>query len=133
MAHEFKITQKHTITNDDIADLLTAALEGGINYWCGQAGIKYDRKGRIVGVPEDEMDSIDFASEAIGPGGTLILTDIEGQDGPWLLTRSKFIKGVKLEMARSGYYSVKDLMDNHDADTADCIVQFALFGEIVYA
>jgi hypothetical protein len=136
MVHEFEMTQKHKISNTEIGDLMTTALEGGINYWCGEAGIKYDDGDNMVGIAPEDRWLVDFASDAIGPGGTLILTDLEGDaglHGPWELTREKFIEGVKKAMEHFGLYSIEELMDNHDADTADLIIQFALFNEIVYA
>lgn len=129
---EFEIKTKQQISPEDIGYLMSAALEGGINHWCGSASIKYNKDKSIYGVSEDDQEKVDYASDVIGYGGMLILTDVEESDGPWELTLEKFIEGIKKEMIRSKFGSVQDLMDNHDAETADCIVQFALFNEIVY-
>lgn len=135
MVHEFEITTKHKISNSEIGDLLICAFEGGINYWCGEVGIKYDENNPdlIYGVPEDRQDMVNYASDAIGEGGELILTDIEGEDGPWVLTYDKFIEGLKKAMIHFEYYSIETVMDEHDAEFADVLVQYALFNEIVYA
>lgn len=115
-----KIEKTIELTNEEISDLLVAAFEGGITYWC--------RKVKFVN-PEkyDQM----FASHAFPLGAELILHDIYSKD-KWILTLDKFMKGVKMEMEKMGYTDADDLMDNHDADTADCIIQFALFDEIVF-
>jgi hypothetical protein len=135
MIHEFEITTKHKITNSEIGDLLICAFEGGINYWCGEVGIKYDENNpdMIYGVPEDRQDMVTYASDVIGEGGELIFTDIEGEDGPWVLTYDKFIEGVKKTMDHFRFEGVDELIDNHDAEVADVLVQYALFNEIVYA
>jgi hypothetical protein len=109
-------------TEQDISDLMVAGLEGGINYWC--------RKAKITMIPEGVNQDI-YASDLIAKGGTLELYDAESTDH-WELTLEKFLKGVKYVCERDGYTCANDLMDNHDADTADAIIQYALFNEIVF-
>jgi len=111
------------INPEDINDLMVTALEGGINYWCNEATIK--------DIPKGMEENIIYASDAIGYGGTLILFDYES-DEKHELNQEKFLRGVKMAMEHFDYGSFEDLFDNHDAETADCIVQFALFGEIVF-
>ena len=53
------------VTQEDVDDIVTTALEGGINYWC--------RKAEVVG---DYLG--EYASEQIGRGGMLKLYDSEG-------------------------------------------------------
>ena len=129
---EFKITSTQLISEEDINDIMTTALEGGITHWCGRVKINYDKHNNIIGIPENKRVDVNYASDVIGYGGSLTLYDIEKEDGPWVLTREKFIEGIKLEMKRSDIWSITDLVENHDAETADCIVQYALFGEVVY-
>lgn len=119
---DVNVKSKLELTEQDINDLMVAALEGGINYWC--------RKARIVKMPEGCDEKI-YASDVISKGGTLELYDAESTD-KWELTLEKFMNGVKFVCERDGYTSGEDLMDNHDADTADTIVQYALFNEIVF-
>lgn len=120
---KFKFESESEINPEDINDLMVTALEGGINYWCRKAIIDY--------VPEDQRDNVQYTSDAIGYDGSLILYDAESDD-KYLLNQEKFLEGIKMAMEHFGYSSFEDLFDNHDAETADCIVQFALFGEIVY-
>ena len=117
-----ELIKKLEFTEQDISDLMVAALEGGINYWC--------RKAKIVMIPEGVDQNI-YASDLIAKGGTLELYDAESTD-KWELTLGKFLNGVKYVCERDGYTDANDLMDNHDADTADAIVQYALFNEIVF-
>ncbi len=116
------INAKLELTEQDINDLMVTALEGGINYWC--------KKARISKMPEGCTKPM-YASDVISKGGTLELYDAESTD-KWELTLEKFMNGVKFVCERDKYTSAEDLIDNHDADTADAIVQYALFNEIVF-
>lgn len=115
-----KIEKTLELSNTDIDDLMTTALEGGINYWC--------RKVKVVECPTDDYG---YASDVIALGGTLALYDAESNE-KWELNLDKFLTGVKKYCEENGYTDGGDLMQEHDADTADQIVQYALFDEIVY-
>ena len=110
------------LTPQDIDDIMVTALEGGINYWC--------RRAEVVG---EMLGS--YASEQISRGGSLILHDAESSD-KWELTREKFLKGVALFFKENSWLQVEDYafvdLGSMDADCADCIIQYALFGELVF-
>ena len=109
------------LTQQDIDDIMVAALEGGICYWC--------RKAEVVGEYLGE-----YASDQISRGGSLILHDSESSD-KWELTLEKFLNGVKLYFEDGCHVQVEDnRIDAGDIDAgdADCIIQFALFGEVVF-
>jgi len=119
---EITITQTFEVKTKDIKDLMVCALEGGINYWCGSAEVKVQ-----------PIEDWEFASDVLGlTGGVLELTDAENEDEKWELTQEKLLKGIEKEIIHGGFNSFQDLMENHDAETADSIIQFALFNEIVY-
>ncbi len=120
--HSIEITTKIELSNQEIDDLMVAALEGGINYWCGLATAKL--------VPEGV--EYEYLSELIGKGGVIELTDAEDENEKWDLNLNKFLNGVKEVCKIRGFYSGQDLIDNHDAEVADMIIQFALFDEIVF-
>ena len=112
------------LTQQDIDDIMATASEGGINYWC--------RKAEVVGEYLGK-----YASEQISRGGALILHDAESDD-KWGLTLEKFLNGVKLWLQnkedRYGAAKTDGTFDtwNIDAEMADMIVQYALFGEVVF-
>lgn len=109
------------LTQQDIDDIMVAALEGGINSWC--------RKVEAVGGYLGER-----TSDQISRGGSLVLYDAESSD-KWELTLEKFLNGVKLYFENSCYVHVEDnRIDtyNIDANEADCIIQFAIFEEVVF-
>jgi hypothetical protein len=111
MNHTIKIGI--TLSSQNIDDIVCTALEGGINYWASSAEVK-----------DGDCKGATYASEVISRGGTLIIK--EDQDGKLHeLTLDNFKKGVEL-------YGVPGIADDHDAWDADSIVQYALFGRLIY-
>lgn len=113
------------LTQQDIDDIMAAALEGGINYWAGEAEVNEDK--RVA----------DWGHEQIARGGVLVIHDIEDPGETWELTLEKFLNGFKLWVENGGdeYGAIEDgKVDccNIDASCADAIVQYALFGEPVF-
>jgi hypothetical protein len=108
------------ITQEQITDLMVTALEGGINYWCDKVVVK-----------QQPIEDWEFASDIIGlTNGEL---NIYADGEILLLNKEKFINGVKKTILWGEFKDVQDLVDNHDAETADVLIQFALFDEMVYS
>lgn len=122
--HEVRAEIRVELTQQDIDDIMVGALEGGINYWCDEAAVE---GGEYLGK---------YASDQISRGGTLLLHDTD-EDAYRKLDLEKFLKGFKLWLENGGdqYGAVQGHeVDccNIDAGCADEIVQYALFGEVVY-
>ena len=110
------------LTQQDIDDIMVSALEGGINYWC--------REAEVV----EEKRCGDWGHVQIARGGSLILHDAESSD-KWELTLEKFLNGVKLYFEDGCHVNVEDNRidtGDMDANDADCIIQLAIFGEVVF-
>lgn len=114
------------ITEEDIDDIMAAALEGGISFWCARV----DVKGEYLG---------EYASEQISRGGTLRIYDGVG-DVPYDLNRESFIRGLERYLESPNYETLYFDSGKYKVDTgsidscaADCIIQYALFDEIVYS
>ena len=112
------------LTEEDIDDIMDTAFEGGINYWCCAAEVVGDYLG-------------EYANEQISRGGKLRLYDAESDD-VWELDIEKFMQGFRLwiENGYDQYGAVKangfvDVCEI-DAEMADMIIQYALFGEVVF-
>jgi len=114
------VITKHAFTEQDLDHLLVAAFEGGINYWANNVKIK---------VYPETTKKIDFASQAVAHGGVVEISEDEGNQ--WTLTRELLIKGIA-KYCNNEKVNPAELMDMHDADTADAIVQYAIFEEIIY-
>ena len=120
---EYEIQVSFKITDEDIDDIMCAALEGGITYWCWKAEVV----GEYLG---------EYASDQISRGGMLKLYDSE-QDEKYWLNREKFLKGVKLWIECCGnewgaVQNGKIDCSMIDAIAADQIVQFALFDDVIF-
>ena len=124
-------TSPYTITNEMIDHIVTAALEGGINYWAISARPTHWPEAESTLFPGDKDV---FASEVLTKGADLIITiedeDDEG-DGTYTLTLAKMKKGIRKAAELRGK-TPEAFYEDHDAGDADLAVQFALFGELVY-
>lgn len=117
---------KLVVTQEDIDDIMVGALEGGITYWCSRVEVI----GEYLG---------EYASEQIARGGTLRLHDRE-ENKDYDLTKEKFLKGVELWAKSPVGCNCLEQADgklhfdtcNADAIVCDAIIQYAIFGEIVY-
>ena len=122
--YNVEINKKYEVTSQDIDDIMVAALEGGINYWC--------RKVKVVG---DYLG--EYASEQISRGGSLILYDAESSDH-WELDLEKLMNGIQKAIEDNWFddydWYVDGKLDTSeiDAEVADTIVQFALFDDIIF-
>ena len=109
------------VLDEDIDDIMVTVLEGGITYWCNRAEVVGDYLG-------------DIASEQISRGGELRLYDCES-DEEYTLTLDKFLRGLSTYI--SGCYDIaveSGRVDpgQIDAEGADCIIQYALFDDVIY-
>lgn len=110
-----------SLLDKDLDDIMCTALEGGISYWVASA------------LPKDtDYKGKDYAHEVISAGGILVIKEDTGEE--YELDREKLLKGIELYLDYAGY-DTKDKINTGDidADGADCIIQFALFGEITYS
>lgn len=121
---EVELELKARVTMQDIDDIMCTALDGGITGWC--------RAAKPVGKRLGE-----YAHEQIARGGSLMLYDAESSD-KWELNLEKFLTGVKLWLQnnedRYGAVASDGTLDpgEVDAEMADLIVQYALFGKPVF-
>ncbi len=105
----YKIESIRTVTQEQIDDVVTTALEGGITYWCDQA---------ITDV--DLGDN--YLSEMLTRGAAISLHDRETDE--WhTLTLEELLKALG---------DMQFDFDNYDSLDVDCVIQKAIFGEVVY-
>ena len=132
---DLKVEMTVRMTDEDIDDIMVGALEGGICYWCDRVEVNGDYLGEC-------------ASEQISRGGQLKVYPEEPYNDTemFVLDKERFTAGVKkyiamghadcleIERMKNGLPTGRILIDpcNVDAEAADCIVQLALFDEIVY-
>ena len=125
------VTLEIALTQEDIDDIMCGALEGGINYWCNEVKVVGDYLG-------------EYGSEQIARGGKLRLHLLEpfakGKTAYYELDLEKFKKGVGLWAIKPVGCDCLEQMDgkiifgpcNADAIVCDAIIQYALFGEVIF-
>lgn len=114
--------QANEITPQMMDDVLCAAFEGGSNYWVVRV--------EIVG---QRPKGARYVSECVSRGGKLrIVESCDGEpEKPHELTADALRGGIEAAAVHFGQ-TIERWYDNHDAEAADCALQFALFGELVY-
>lgn len=109
-----------SVSIETLENIVVTALEGGIGYWA-----VLDNTTKIW----DKYDYCDLpcsqaAFEILYNGDSLRFYDTEDETEVWRLTWKNLIKGVEL------FGGVKE--EDIDATVADQIIQYALFGKIVF-
>lgn len=122
----FNIELEVVVTSENIDNIMRVALKGGIDYWCDKAEVVGDYLG-------------ESASEQISRGGQLKLYDCE-EDEVYILTKEKLLEGVKLYCKKPIACNILEQMDGKmrlnccyvDAYVCNAIIQYALFGNVIY-
>lgn len=139
MEHKIEIKKELTITTQDVVDYVLCCEAGGFDYW---AEICYKEEdytaawARLLGPDnkseadicyEDVLADILERGCADGSHGKLTVYDRE-EDKEHELTLEKLLDGWKKYVEKSG----NDDFDQYDADNADGILQYAIFGDWIY-
>ena len=117
------------VPNRFLDDILTTAFEGGNTYWLDSVTIKTK--------PDTPHKNL-FNSDIISMGGALVLTSIDNDRG--VLTKKRLLNAIEWYInkyqSKKHWYSESntglDVLEDYDAQDADTILQYALFGEVVY-
>lgn len=112
------------VTGEQVEAIIVNAFEGGSTYWVGldNTGSEWANK------PQGKPLSM-WAVKLLLEGKTVHLYDLEDDSEKWELTLAKIIAGV--QQNHKARPSDSDIIEG-DAETADCILQYALFNELVY-
>lgn len=123
----FLINVKVEVSQDDIINIMVTAIEGGIGYWACLVNEGEDWDNKPVDVATSE-----HAARLLLTGKTVKFydTDEEFESAQkWELNLNKLLMGIKQYIQE---HSIVMFMDDLDSIAADQIIQFALFGDIVY-
>lgn len=132
------VTLEHRLSDQACYDLICTACEGGINYW---ADVTSKKRQRHEG--SDVPDIISFEAAIQDGPVTCDHPDIKAAEiDAFMIDPGMIRDGIRRLVAPGAEISpairndaVLTLTDEEhapDADTADAIVQFAVFGELVF-
>ena len=115
----------------DVLDILCSALYGGIGYWAILDNITDDYE---KAPPEESTE--ETCARLLLRGKSIRFEDIEGEQS-FELTLDKFINGIEKAVNDEGFNIVDGDGElnccNIDACIAESIIQYAIFGEVIYA
>jgi hypothetical protein len=112
------------ITETDVESVIVGGFEGGIGHW---ASLTRDEHWNDK--PQDEPAST-WATKLILEGKDVLLYETADDDSTTRkLNLSNLIKGIEINSRERPHDSDLEM---GDAITYDCIIQYALFGELVY-
>lgn len=113
------------VDDNEIDDIVASAFEGGImSQWCTKVEVVGDYLG-------------DYASEQISRGGELLIYVAKEK---YVLSKDKLLKAFQLYVTNPHPYDFLEERDNKlhidmnyvDAVVADMLIQYAIFGKIIY-
>lgn len=116
-AEGLRFSIETTVSAEQIENIIVSSLEGASAYWVGIDNTTPE----WVNEPED-LPTSQYATQLLLEGKTIKLYDIEDEDEQWELDLPKLLQGIGKAMSE-GY----DITDD-----VDVVLQYALFGKLVY-
>ena len=134
MFYTYEVTR--SLDEDMIKDILTTAIEGGIGYWACLGNDDPDWIAARDKYKEEHNDYpcyCDVAYELLSNNKSVIFYDEQDDNTKLELTMGKLLLGCGL-FEEQYKTPIIQMFDNasFDAYDADCIIQYALFGEVIY-
>lgn len=137
--HTLRVVMPVQIDDYHLAAIIITAIEGGINYWCPEASLI---EPYAIEKDTNEVWNEFFARNIVLGGSARVIEDCGESDDPveHILTADKLLDGFQKWLAFIGdkghtppcWTDGGDIDWDIDASDADNIIQFALFGELVY-
>jgi hypothetical protein len=127
MSREFTYTVKKKITEEDITNLIVDGLETGIGYW---AMLHNDTEEFKNYYNTTDLATAEIVAKILLNGGSVKITDNEEDVEPKFdLTLDRLLVGIQKNAEERPWDC--DL-ENYDATTCDCIIQYAIFDEVTF-
>ena len=132
----YEVTAKRELSASDVKDILTDAIEGGIGYWaCLRNDLKdwEDAREECRKELNDTPCYCDVAYKLLSTGRSVWFEDAEDEDERYELTWDKLVNGCK-QWEEWKHTSLPYALEECDFDSedADCLIQFALFNDIIF-
>lgn len=124
----YRINKPIKLTEEDLSDILCSCIEGGSSYWAQiqNYGEQWDEVEKEL--PEDHTIE-DHIIALWHKGYPLHILDCE-EGKEYFIHLDDFLKGIQSAI-NDGVWDGEDTYDV-DGCVGDCIMQYAVFGEVVY-
>ena len=127
MSREFEYVVKKKITEEQIKDLIIDGIETGIGYW---AMLHNDTEEFENYYNTTDLATSEIVAEILLKGGSVKITDMEEDEEPKFgLTLDRLLVGIQKNAEERPWDC--DL-ENYDATTCDCIIQYAIFDDVIF-
>ena len=120
------------VTRELVNDLLCTALDGGVGgswYWLEDYKIK-PVDNLVTQFDLKEYYAVQYRHDALAAGATMLFK-AEDDETEYVLTLDDFVYGLQL-YCENFQCTISKLVDDHDADDADNVLQYALFKKCIY-
>ena len=131
--------QETAITESQLTDLLSNAYYGiGFGYWGVSVHQNYlDARTELFkeGIDEEDICREDVWARVLMKGQTIDVTEPEDDDAVHKISIKNIAEGLEQyfkEAPANGCTDIEDLLYNGDSDDADCVMQYATYGEIIF-
>lgn len=131
-----KLSVEIVIPRKQIAYLLSAAVEGGIGYWCPRQEFQYlepEAWEPVMDEGEEKPERWHCYDYPLLPGGAV--TFFAEEDAPrreCVLNLETIATGLRVMADKYPWHFANFINDNYDAETGDVFVQCCVFGDIIY-
>ena len=131
MEHTVVVTMTKTYESNDLENILSGALTG-CSYWCSDLDFESsdyaEAKTRLKVKGKKDLCYEEVLVEMLENGKSIWFCDNE-EDEQYELTLEKLLNGIALNCERRP----KDCdIDDGDDITMDCIIQYALFEDVIF-
>jgi hypothetical protein len=112
-----------------IEDMMVTIMEGGANYWVDHISINHPAGNKL----KDTPGSV-WAASALNLGGSITVFVQEEGDAhdspPVTINKEILVSGIQQWI--NHHSKPSEALENYDADDADCVLQYAVFGQLVF-
>ena len=129
--HTILVSEKYYFSDEDMENIVVTALENGIGYWaCLDNSDVEPRDWGDWTKKQKDMSTSVYAWKLIQSGKTLHFLDEEDETAEYYFSLVNLYTGISLAIESGIWDGDIDILD---ANIADVIFQYGLFGKLVYS
>lgn len=117
------------ITKDIVCEILECAFSG-MSYWA--EGMYVKDNGDFIEDKNKSYYTSERYAEILWNNGILEVTDLYDANKKYELNLSNLCNGIKIILEKYNHLADINALEEVDSQGAECIIQCALFGDIIY-